>query len=73
MVSILLDYGANIHAGNNIALRLAALNGHKEVGELLVERGAKAQGWNIYALRNAIWRCRSNKVEKALISAIPAP
>ncbi|KAJ7291257.1 ankyrin repeat-containing domain protein [Mycena rebaudengoi] len=39
-VRLLLDNGADIHGGNNGALRVAAWRGHTEVMQLLLENGA---------------------------------
>ena len=38
----LLDAGADVHAGNDLALRLALANAHAETAILLVDRGASA-------------------------------
>jgi len=48
-----LDKGANIHAGNDLALRWASSNGHTETVKLLLDRGANIRACNDYALRYA--------------------
>ena len=40
IVELLLNRGANIHADDDYALRLAAKNGHRETVELLLNRDA---------------------------------
>ena len=52
-VKLLLDRGADIHAWNDYALRLAAENGHTETVKLLLDRGADIHAGNDYALRYA--------------------
>jgi ankyrin repeat protein len=41
IVEILLEYGADVHAGNDWVLRYASNNGHYEVVELLESYGGK--------------------------------
>lgn len=52
-VIVLLEHGANIHADDDKALRLAAENGHLEVVEHLVEHGANVHAKNNEALIGA--------------------
>ena len=40
-VELLLHYGANIHVGDNYALRWSARKGHVEIINLLLNKGAK--------------------------------
>ena len=50
-MELLLEKGANIHAKNDLALGLAARNGHRDVVELLLENGTNISARNYYALR----------------------
>ena len=47
----LLDQGADIHANNDLALRLSAQNGHLAVVQFLLEHGANIHADNDLALR----------------------
>ena len=47
----MIDHGANIHAGNDYALRWASDNGHPETVKLLLEAGADVHADNDCALR----------------------
>ena len=48
-----VENGANIHANNDYALRLASKNGYLEVVMFLVEKGANIHADRDYALRSA--------------------
>lgn len=48
-----MDEGANIHAGQDLALRWAAENGAVEAVKFLLERGANVKAWGREALRLA--------------------
>ena len=56
VVQYLVSKGANIHAGNDQALQLAAQNGHLPVVQYLVSIGANIHAGNDYALR---WAARN--------------
>ena len=49
-VKFLLKAGANVHANDDEALRLASQNGHKDIVELLLKAGANIHGYDEYAL-----------------------
>ena len=51
----LVEQGANIHADNDYAIRLASCNGHLEIVKFLVENGA-----NIHANDNSAIHCASS-------------
>lgn len=51
VIAELLDLGADIHADNNCALRLAAKYGYTDIVELLLDRGADIHAANNCALR----------------------
>lgn len=51
LIKQLLEAGADVHAENDYALRLASENGYTEVVELLLEAGADVHAQNDYALR----------------------
>ena len=53
VVVYLVEHGANIHADNDYAIRLASENGHLEVVRYLVEHGADIHANNDYAIRLA--------------------
>jgi hypothetical protein len=63
-----LKSGANIHDGNDYALRFASENGHLETVKYLVEAGADIHAENDYALR---WASRKGHLEtvKYLVNA----
>ena len=60
MAKIMLENGANIHAGNYYALRWSAENGRLEVLKFLVENGANIHANNDYALR---WAARNGHLK----------
>ena len=47
----LVENGANIHAGNDCALKWSAIEGHLNVVQFLVEKGADIHADNDYALK----------------------
>ena len=49
----LVSEGADIHAGDDQALKWAARNGYLEVVEFLVENGADIHAWDDFALEQA--------------------
>ena len=49
----LVSIGADIHAWNDYALRMASRNGHLDIVKYLVSKGADIHAWNDYALRMA--------------------
>ena len=54
IVNRLIDLGANIHASNELALRLAVSNGKLYVVKYLIESGADIHWKNDIILRSAI-------------------
>ncbi|MFN4228179.1 MAG: ankyrin repeat domain-containing protein, partial [Candidatus Ratteibacteria bacterium] len=50
-LNFLIKKGADIHAKNDYALRLASKNGHLETVKFLIENGANIHADNDYALR----------------------
>lgn len=50
MVEVLLKYGANVHAENDLALQKASENGHIEVVKVLLSYGANVRARNDEAL-----------------------
>ncbi|KXS17984.1 ankyrin [Gonapodya prolifera JEL478] len=60
VVNLLLNYGADIHAEDDLALRNACSRQHVEIAELLLDRGA-----NLHAREDEVfWNaCRSGSVE----------
>ena len=52
-VKFLLEQGANLHAGDDYALKLAAINGYLELVKYLLEQGANLHAENDDALRSA--------------------
>lgn len=50
---LLIDNGADIHAGNERALKWSAKEGHLEMVKLLVENGANIHATYDYALRHS--------------------
>ena len=61
-VLLLLDSGANVHAGNDAALQSATDNGHTAVVQLLLQHGADVHAGNGGALRSASYSGRANLV-----------
>jgi len=53
VVKFLVENGANIHAKNDHALKLAAANGHFEIVKYLIVKGANFHALNDQALRYA--------------------
>ena len=49
-VKLLLNDGADVHAGNDYAIRLSAKNGYYQVVKLLLENGANVHAQHDYAL-----------------------
>jgi len=68
LVKLLLDAGANVHAGDDYALRWASQNGHTEVVKLLLGKGANVHVGDDYALR---WASQNGRTEvvKLLLDA----
>ena len=60
MAKTMIENGANIHAGDDYALRWAAENGRLKVLKFLVERGANIHARNDYALR---WVARNGHLK----------
>jgi len=58
----LVEQGADLHAQNDYALRLAAENGHLKVVKYLLEQGANLHTKNDYALR---WAAENGQLEVA--------
>jgi ankyrin repeat protein len=52
--ALLLDRGADIHAGEDEAFRLAVINGHTETVKVLLDRGADLHADEDGALRSAV-------------------
>jgi ankyrin repeat protein len=67
-VKALLYHGADIHAGNDFALRVAAQHGRTDTVKLLVARGANVHAQNDWPLRMAASYGHAETV-KALIAA----
>jgi len=53
VIQELLDRGADLHAGGNLALHWASQHGHLEVVRLLLDRGADLYAWGNRALHLA--------------------
>jgi hypothetical protein len=60
---VLLNAGANVHARNDEALRMASYNGHTDVVKLLLDAGADVHANNDLALRYAIEKKRADVVK----------
>jgi len=60
VVKLLLEQGADVHAGYDYALRKAAMHDHTEVVKLLLEQGADVHAIDDYALR---WAACSGHTE----------
>ncbi|KAJ3293897.1 hypothetical protein HK104_004126 [Borealophlyctis nickersoniae] len=56
VVRLLLEFGADVHAGGDAALRAASPRGHHEVVRLLLENGANVHAKDDSALRGASQR-----------------
>ena len=67
IIKELLNEGADIHAGNDYALRHASRYGHLEIVKLLLDRGADIHACDDYALR---WASHNGHLEtvKLLLS-----
>ena len=52
-VKMALERGANVHIGNDVALRFASKGGHIEVVKLLLENGANIHARDDDALKRA--------------------
>jgi ankyrin repeat protein len=64
MVQKLLAEGANVHAWNDLALRLAATHGHAETVKVLLAAGADVHASDDYALR---WAANNGHAETAQV------
>lgn len=63
IVKLLLDYGAYLHAHDELPFRLAASRGHTEIVKLLMERGANTKKWGTQALLDALYRKHGKTVK----------
>ena len=66
VIKKLIEEGANVHAGNDYALRYASENGHTQVVKLLLEHGANVHVYDDYALREAS-ECGHTDIVKLLL------
>jgi len=66
MVQTLLTAGADVHAGDDWALRLAASNGHTESGRLLLVSGANVHAGDDWALGWAAYNGHTETVQVLL-------
>ena len=54
IVKYLVNKGANIHAGDDYAVRVASRRGHLEIVKYLIKKGADIHARNEEALRDAV-------------------
>jgi len=64
-IELLIKAGANVHANDDEALRLASLYGHKDVVELLLKAGA-----NVHANDNEALRFATEKGYKDIVELL---
>eukprot|EP00877_Chromochloris_zofingiensis_P008334 jgi/Chrzof1/3754/Cz13g07200.t1 len=67
-VRLLLESGANIHASDDEALRIAAIYGHTSTVRLLVESGANIHAWDDAAVHSAAFHGYTDMLQLLLES-----
>jgi len=68
IVRLLLEAGANIHIGDDFAIRAASAFGHTEVVQLLLRAGANIHARDDAAIREAV-EFNHTKIVKILLEA----